>query len=157
MTENHSTFYKPKNRIFKMNEKLSIVFLLLAITFVSISGHGRLMDPVSRSSAWRLQKYRGSARKFPYDNEWCASKRETNSRNSTCGVCGPVYDGKPGRRFTEIRKPASNMTVNATSFERDSFAFKRLVSMMPYIVETYQKGQWISPKVKVDILELSCM
>lgn len=140
-----------------MNGKLSILFLLLATSFVSINAHGKLMDPVSRSSAWRLPKYSGFFPEFLWDNEWCATKKETeNVRNSTCGVCGPVYHGEPGRSFTEIFKPAANIIVNATSFERNSFAFKNIVSFIPYIVETYQKGQWISPKVKVSILKLSC-
>lgn len=131
--------------------KSSLVLLLLATIFVSINGHGRLMEPVARSSAWRLPKYSESVPKFSYDSEWCAGRNDNrNARNSTCGVCGPIYNGKVDEQFTEISKPASKLIVNTTSFERNSFAFKNFVSIAPYIVETYQKGQWIRPRVKID-------
>jgi len=116
---------------------------------MSINGHGRLMNPVSRSSAWRIPKYRDLFPVFRFDTEWCASFRRIDiARNATCGVCGPVYNGKPEEPLTEIRK--KYRMVNATSFERNSHAFKNIASFIPYIVETYRKGQWIKPRVKIE-------
>ena len=135
--------------------KVLVILAILATLFVSIQGHGKLMDPISRGSAWRLKLFKGVFPSVKFDNEWCADGKQVNKRNVTCGVCGPVYNNKPDAQFTTIWKGSLNASVNVTSYERNSFHFKNLPTMLPFIVKTYKKGQQIDVKVKVRIFYFS--
>lgn len=56
--------------------------LILLATFVN--GHGKLLDPVNRASAWRYFPDRFP--KTEFDDEWCGFDNiSTNIRNVTCG------------------------------------------------------------------------
>merc|ERR1712183_763592 len=55
-------------------------------------GHGRLMDPPSRASQWRL----GFDNPPDYDDNqgYCGGKNhENNEMGGKCGICGDPYDG----------------------------------------------------------------
>merc|ERR1719516_256370 len=79
--------------------KVAIFFALLATVF----GHGRLMDPPSRASQWRL----GFDNPPDYDDNqgYCGGKNhENNEMGGLCGICGDPYDGPwphqaPGGKF----------------------------------------------------------
>ena len=62
----------------------STVLLLIAY----VSGHARLMQPVSRGSGFRVYPSR-----FPVveqdDTFWCRSN--SPRVNTSCGICGPIY------------------------------------------------------------------
>ena len=61
----------------------SSVFCLILLT-VHVNGHGKLLDPVNRASAWRYFPERFP--KTEYDDEWCAFDNiSLNKRNVTCG------------------------------------------------------------------------
>jgi hypothetical protein len=92
-------------------------------------------------------------RVFPYlqalslkfDTEWCAyddPADKRNTRNVTCGVCGPIYNGDP-RAYTLILKRDDQINANVTSFERSSSVYTGK------IVRTYKKGELITIKLRV--------
>ncbi len=126
--------------------KIISILLLCAIYFIAnIDAHGRMMEPPSRGSVWRLPEGKG----FPiaeYDNEWCGYNDDPNDkrnkRDTRCGVCGPVYHGDPAATI-EIYKGNFGEYTNLTSYERGSKMYKG------DIVRTYKKGQWVTAKLKV--------
>ncbi len=117
-----------------MIKLISLCLILAVCKIAHIEGHGRMIDPPARGSVWRLPEGKG----FPmvkFDTEWCgyndpADKR--NTRNVTCGVCGPIYNGDP-RAYTLILKRDDQINANVTSFERSSSVYTGK------IVKTYKK------------------
>merc|ERR1712002_1001022 len=70
----------------------SILFTILAVTLPSVHGHGRLMNPPSRASQWRL----GFDNPPDYnDNQgFCGGATHQNvDMGGKCGICGDPYDG----------------------------------------------------------------
>ncbi len=127
-----------------MIKLISLCLILAVCKIAHIEGHGRMIDPPARGSVWRLPEGKG----FPmvkFDTEWCgyndpADKR--NTRNVTCGVCGPIYNGDP-RAYTLILKRDDQINANVTSFERSSSVYTGK------IVKTYKKGELITIKLRV--------
>ncbi|XP_014238731.1 uncharacterized protein LOC106660313 [Trichogramma pretiosum] len=69
---------------------LCVVALLSATSLLEVRGHGRLIDPVARSSAWR---YGFKAPHNYNDNElFCGGVGiQYGVNNGLCGVCGDDY------------------------------------------------------------------
>ena len=76
-----------------MNHSI-LIALMCSVLIVFVNGHGRLMEPVNRGSAWR--QYPNDFPEATYDIEWCGydskEKEEqylkvnpTDIRNVTCG------------------------------------------------------------------------
>merc|ERR1711909_132001 len=68
---------------------MGISFFALVAT---VLGHGRLMDPPSRASQWRL----GFDNPPDYDDNqgYCGGKNhENNEMGGKCGICGDPFDG----------------------------------------------------------------
>lgn len=90
------------------------VFLLLAICsmFYRASGHGRLIQPPSRSSAWRV----GFATPRNYDDNalFCGGFSTKQLNGGKCGVCGDPWNGvranEAGGRFA-TGKIVANYTM----------------------------------------------
>ncbi len=130
--------------------KLLIVCVLYsAYLSLDVEAHGRMMDPPNRASVWRLPE----GKDFPvaeFDAEWCDYDDPNDlrdNRNSSCGVCGPVYNGDPLAIVLREKKKFEVYT-NLTSYERGSIMYKG------DIVRTYKKGQWVTAKIKVKFLKL---
>ena len=74
-----------------MNQKF-LIGLTLLVTLSCVNGHGRLMQPASRGSAWRI-----FPDKFPNtiqdDSRFCFQNDAMGfffNGNATCGICGPI-------------------------------------------------------------------
>lgn len=83
---------------------LIIIFMLKTLPLVN--GHGRLMDPPARSSAWRL----GYNTPVNYDDNqlYCGGVQiQHGQNNGRCGVCGDPYNA---RRDNEL--PNGKYIVN---------------------------------------------
>ena len=123
-----------------MNQSLLIAFFL-SVTLSYVNGHARLMQPASRGSAYR--RYPDS---FPKTNQDDARfcKSNGNPDNSTCGICGPIYNGDVAAS-RRIQIKAFNYDFVHYSFEKGG----------PYytgkIVETYKKGQTIEVLIEVGV------
>ncbi len=88
-----------------------LVCLILAVCKIAhIEGHGRMIDPPAQGSVQRLPE----GKNFPvakFDTEWCAYDDPAdirNTRNVTCGVCGPFQNGDP-TTYTVIIKRRDNI------------------------------------------------
>ena len=105
----------------------AIFHILIAASIVAlVSGHGRLIDPPSRNSAWR---YGFETPRQDTDNELnCGGFNVQWSTNKgKCGVCGDAHHLKPGKAlYTHPGKYATGT-----------------------ITKTYREGQEI--KVVVDV------
>ncbi|KAJ8674246.1 hypothetical protein QAD02_005508 [Eretmocerus hayati] len=113
---------------------VSIVLLITLLT--EIFGHGMLMDPVSRSSAWR----KGFENPINVDDNalYCGGVHQDRERreNFTCGVCGDDHN-LPQPRPNEYGGEFGNGTivktykvgerievsVNVTACHRGTFEF----------------------------------
>ena len=141
-----------------MNGKLLIgILALLATLFVAIDAHGRLLSPPSRSSAWRFGLFKGVFPESEFDTDWCDDLDQpgVNNKNVTCGVCGPIYNKNPGAQWTIVTRGTEQDVVPVTSFERNSYWFKDLPSMVPYVVRTFNRGQSFDTVIEVNILNLN--
>ncbi|XP_068617830.1 uncharacterized protein [Battus philenor] len=70
--------------------------IALAALAVSVSGHGRVLEPPSRASAWRL----GFPTKPDYDDDGlnCGGfSHQHEVMNGKCGICGDPYDQRQPR------------------------------------------------------------
>ena len=120
---------------------LTISVIFAAIAFAYVNAHARLMEPVSRGSAWR--KF---PKEFPFtdqdDADFC-----NNRPNSTCGICGPLFHNDP-KASQDIYIPHNPWHTWKTyySFEKGSRYYTGK------IVATYKKGQTIEAVVKVDLI-----
>lgn len=120
-----------------MNAKLNfLTFLVLVNVFGGILGHGRVMDPIGRSSRWRLDS---SAPKNYNDMEtFCGGYNvQWNQNGGKCGLCGDKYgDATPrqhelGGTFGQgvivkayTQGSLINVNVDITSNHRGYFYFK---------------------------------
>ena len=70
--------------------KFQILVLAIVFAVASVSGHGRFMKPVSRSSVWRVPEFQGQNPPPNYtDNElFCGGIHQVDDPGSNCGVCG---------------------------------------------------------------------
>ncbi|CAF1008607.1 unnamed protein product [Rotaria sp. Silwood1] len=67
---------------------------ILACCFVSIHGHGYLLDPVARSSAWLVDQSFKQCCTYPNHMEmFCGgTQHQWNVHGGKCGICGESYD-----------------------------------------------------------------
>ncbi|XP_075983959.1 uncharacterized protein LOC142981747 [Anticarsia gemmatalis] len=92
---------------------------VLAVTAHSVTGHGRLIEPPSRASAWRF----GFDTPHNYNDHelYCGGfSRQWNKNDGKCGVCGDAWDAPQprahelGGRFGKgviVRKYAPQDTI----------------------------------------------
>ncbi len=121
-----------------MKQSLLIAFFL-CVTISYVNGHARLMQPASRGSAYRRYPDR-----FPKtdqdDSRHCLA--DSIRDNSTCGICGPIYNGDV----------AASRRIRLGEFKYD-FVHYSFEKGSPYytgkIVETYKKGQTIEVLLEV--------
>jgi len=123
-----------------MKQSLLIAFFL-CVTLSYVNGHARLMQPASRGSAYR--RYPDSFPETKQDDmRFCKSPSKQD--NSTCGICGPIYNGDV-LSSSRIRMAVFNYDFVHYSFEKGG----------PYytgkIVETYKKGQTIEVLLEVSM------
>ncbi|CAB0035260.1 unnamed protein product [Trichogramma brassicae] len=78
-------------------KSLLVVAVVLLLDLAEIQGHGRLMDPVNRSSLFRIAKFKGKSPANYNDNEiWCGGRGFQEAQGGRCGVCGDkVTDRAP--------------------------------------------------------------
>jgi len=72
--------------------------LLVVALAIQVNSHGRLMNPVNRSSVWRVPQFAGQNPPTNWnDNEiWCGAAHQTDNPGTNCGVCGdPLNQGVP--------------------------------------------------------------
>ena len=103
-----------------------IVQLLVAVNSIAlVLGHGMLLDPASRNSAWRSFPNRPAQYT---DNELnCGGfSVQWDKNNGKCGVCGDAYHDKTPKY------------VYPGKYAEDGF-----------ITKTYKEGQTITAKVKI--------
>jgi len=123
-----------------MKQSLLLAFFL-CVTLSYVNCHARLMQPASRGSA-----YRRSPDMFPKTNQddgrFC--KSDERQDNSTCGICGPIYNGDV-TSSSRVKLPLFKYDFVHYSFEKGG----------PYytgkIVETYKKGQTIEVLLEVGV------
>ncbi|CAG2175745.1 unnamed protein product, partial [Oppiella nova] len=88
----------------------------------NVWAHGRLIDPPSRSSAWRF----GYKTKINYnDNElFCGGfTRQWKRNGGKCGICGDPYDGKRDNE-TPNGKYAKTLAITRTYISGQTIAAK---------------------------------
>ncbi|XP_072934233.1 uncharacterized protein [Epargyreus clarus] len=69
---------------------------VLVVLWDGVNGHGRLIEPPSRASAWRY----GFDTPHNYNDHelYCGGfSRQWNRNNGKCGVCGDAWDAAPPR------------------------------------------------------------
>merc|ERR1712234_25343 len=116
--------------------RVAIFFALLA----TVLGHGRLMDPPSRASQWRL----GFDNPPDYDDNqgYCGGKNhENNEMGGLCGICGDPYDGPwphqaPGGKF-------ANGNIVAQYAQGDMVEVEHGVGTQRFIT-SWDRGYWNS-------------
>jgi hypothetical protein len=71
-----------------------IIILALSMSIQKIAGHGRLMDPPSRSSIWRLPEFSSYSPPINYDDNqlFCGGLHQEDNPGTNCGVCGDPLD-----------------------------------------------------------------
>lgn len=102
----------------------ALILYFFAIQITKISGHGRLMSPVSRTSAWR--KYPSLFPAYFQDNQMFCGGFHTqfHENGGECGICGESAS-LPKR------------------FEKGGDLYRNL------IVEEYLKGQIIEAELEI--------
>lgn len=108
-----------------MAVKEIVRLLVVANVFVLIRGHGMMLDPASRNSAWR---YFPNRPKQYTDNQLnCGGfSAQWNKNNGKCGVCGDAYHRN------------DPLYVYPGKFAKDAF-----------ITKTYKEGQTIDVKIHI--------
>merc|ERR1712150_25503 len=104
-----------------------------------IDAHGAMIEPKNRARAVN----------FKEELEWCnffnnleeRKLDESNWRNASCGIAGPIYNNNP-YVYTTVYKPAPNKYVSIPSFEVESPIYTG------EIVNTYEQGQWIDTVIR---------
>lgn len=74
---------------------LTIIFILLANVANFCYGHGRLIEPPGRSTAWRV----GFKTKINYNDHelFCGGMQRQQKNGGKCGVCGDPWDASEPR------------------------------------------------------------
>ncbi|XP_029639091.1 uncharacterized protein LOC115214156 [Octopus sinensis] len=83
-----------KQRVLASLRTLILIFYFLCIsrTFHYVQAHGRLWEPVARSSMWR--KHYGTPTNYQDNELYCGGVTVQYKKNGgKCGVCGDPYDG----------------------------------------------------------------
>ncbi|XP_050667786.1 uncharacterized protein LOC126967385 [Leptidea sinapis] len=110
--------------------------LTLLVVLVNVEGHGRLIEPPSRASAWRYGF--GTPHNYNDHELYCGGfTRQWNRNNGKCGVCGDAWDSPQprdhelGGRFGQgviVRKYASKdiivIKVELTASHMGFFEFR---------------------------------
>ena len=70
-----------------MNRLNMLSVIISVVLFGSVEPHGRLLDPIARSSAWRLDE------RFPVDyndaSMFCGGAyQQWDENKGKCGICG---------------------------------------------------------------------
>ena len=111
-----------KKTIKMISKRITISFVALLLIGMS-QGHGRLVDPVARSSAWRKD-----LKKFPSyfdDNSMnCGGLGMQIKNDGKCGICGENF-------------------VSKKKFEKGGILYRG------HIVKSYSEGQLIDVIVEV--------
>ena len=118
-----------------------IIIEIIAISFLAcVRSHADMVEPISRCRA-----YLEYPDIFPDNSDqdctrWCATKKETNSDNVKCGICGPIYND-------DITSPA---VVKIKGVEHTHWSFEKGSPMYRgNIVKIYKKGETIDIFVNV--------
>lgn len=90
-----------------------------------MSSHGRLIDPPSRTSAWRVLKGQGFPPEYSDSGTSCGGKENYHKQGGKCGICGDPYQKRP-RKFEAPGKYATGK-----------------------MTKTYTKGQTIKVTIQV--------
>jgi len=113
-----------------------LIFFILPCLVSLVSGHGRLVEPPSRSSMWRF----GFATPHDYDDTagFCGGfNTQWAVNDGKCGVCGDAWNAEvkeheaPGGKFatgTIVREYTAgqsiDISVEVTANHRGSFTFR---------------------------------
>lgn len=70
--------------------KLEVFLIAVVCTIARVNGHGRLMNPPSRSSVWRIEEFESFEPPINYDDDslYCGSIHQEGDPGANCGVCG---------------------------------------------------------------------
>ncbi|KAK2581714.1 hypothetical protein KPH14_002199 [Odynerus spinipes] len=104
--------------------KLLLAAALIAVSFEKIDGHGMLMEPVNRGSAWR--KGFNTPTNYDDDGNYCGGLTVNIQNGGKCGVCGDNY-------VLPRPRPNENTGIYGTGT----------------IVKRYQKGQKIEAVARI--------
>lgn len=81
--------------------KYFVTFQIICLVLIEVNGHGRLLEPPSRSSLWRLPKYQDldPPVNFNYDDDqlYCGGLGNMVNNGGKCGPCGDPYEMKRPR------------------------------------------------------------
>ncbi|CAL8113858.1 unnamed protein product [Orchesella dallaii] len=96
-----------EERVRTYSNMMAFIPLLFLYFIIQISGHGRFMKPVSRSSIWRDSHFDNQNPPKNYnDNElFCGSVHQPTNPGDNCGICGDAYsdsvprDNEVGGKF----------------------------------------------------------
>merc|ERR1719245_2664381 len=126
--------------------KFSAIIVTITALIVSVDAHASIGNPVNRA---RLARFRGPGHwcdvKVRNSLEFDSPNEEINERNTTCGICGPIYNGDPTIWHTVFMAGANGFR-NMTSFEVDSPLYRG------DIVATYNKDSVIDVQIEVNAL-----
>lgn len=79
-----------------MFQTLWCCLLLTAVSWDAASGHGRLIEPPSRASAWRFSF--DTPHNYNDHELYCGGfARQWNKNGGKCGICGDAWDAPPPR------------------------------------------------------------
>ena len=73
--------------------RLIILSVIVSVLFCAVEPHGRLLDPIARSSAWRLLSEGKLDERFPVDyndaSMFCGGAyQQWDENKGKCGICG---------------------------------------------------------------------
>ncbi|CAC5389223.1 unnamed protein product [Mytilus coruscus] len=121
---NHIDVAPKKSSSLEMVSEITIA-LSVSCLLISVSGHGRMIDPPQRSSLWRVFKGQGFEPNYNDNELFCGGfARQYFQNDGKCGTCGDPYDG-------ERKNEAGG--IYATGF----------------IARRYQKGQDIEVEIQL--------
>ncbi|KAK3581748.1 hypothetical protein CHS0354_035079 [Potamilus streckersoni] len=113
-------------------------YIIFCLTFLDlipqISAHGRLIEPPSRSSMWRVGYL--TAKNYNDNQLFCGGREvQWNTNGGKCGICGDPWDGprenEVGGKYAQgiiVRKyergSIINVTVQITANHKGYFEFR---------------------------------
>ncbi|XP_052812695.1 uncharacterized protein LOC128240218 [Mya arenaria] len=77
-----------------MLRQARVLFLLVSMVIAGIEGHGYMMEPPQRSSAWRYRNDPDGILQKNYNDMGlnCGGREHQHSLGGKCGVCGDPFD-----------------------------------------------------------------
>ncbi|XP_033733300.1 mucin-2-like [Pecten maximus] len=115
--------------------ELTFFFQVTVSVFMTINGHGRLLNPLGRSSAWRGGF--DTPKNFNDNELYCGGFAHQQSLGGKCGVCGDPYDqphpreNEAGGKYAKgvivkyyTKGSTINITVEITSNHLGFFEFR---------------------------------